>query len=305
MSLSIFEQAGINVFNSSNTTISNIFRETGLDWTVKQSMIHFFPDNKPKYVSNVVMNYRSDTLEPLGLVNPKSYKIVQNIDAFNFIDHLPNFTLEKVGMFNNGKKIFVVGKLDETITVDADDKIDMFLTFIHGHDGKSGIRLIFCPVRMFCMNQMNLMLDKASFKYNTAHTGDVYSKLLAVHKAVASSHEYTSALNSTIQDMISTKPSISIQRFTELVIPIGGEDTDTVKNTKKETRAKIIELYQNKDDLQNYKNTAFGYLSAVSDYVSHSEPKRKVGIHTINNTFIKNIEGNSLIDRSHKLLLAA
>ena len=54
-------------------------------------------------------------------------------------------------MFNGGKKVFVVGKSNEQIDIDGSgDLVDFYLTFLHGHDGKSGIRFILCPVRMFC-----------------------------------------------------------------------------------------------------------------------------------------------------------
>lgn len=304
--LSIFEQAGKDIPEGlSDNKVKTIFEATGLDWVVEQKEVAVLEkDNNYSFLRNYVANYRSDNNQFLGMVHPKDYKVVQNYDAFDFIDELPNFTFEKVGMFNGGKKVFVVGKSNEQIAIDgSDDLVNFYLTFLHGHDGKSGIRFILCPVRMFCMNQLNLMLQTANFKYNIAHTGDIQFKLAQIQKAIANSRDYVTGLTQTIDTMINTKATKSIEQLTLELIPIEDTDTALITSRKEETRQTIITLYNDKPDLQNYKGTQFGIISAVSDYISHAQPKR-ISHSTIDNTFISNIEGHALLEQT-RLLLAA
>ena len=313
--LSIFEQAGKDIPEGlSDNKVKTIFEATGLDWVVEQKQVYTQrPNTNPAIhigtscydiLPNYVANYRSDNNQFLGMVHPKDYKVVQNCDAFDFIDELPNFTFEKVGMFNGGKKVFVVGKSNEQIAIDgSDDLVNFYLTFLHGHDGKSGIRFILCPVRMFCMNQLNLMLQSATFKYNIAHTGDIQFKLAQIQKAIADSRNYVTGLSQTIDTMINTKVSKSIEQLTLELIPVEDNDTTLITSRKEEARQTIITLYNDKPDLQNYKGTQFGIISAVSDYISHAQPKR-ISHSTIDNTFIKNIEGSELLERT-RLILAA
>ena len=313
--LSIFEQAGKDIPEGlSDNKVKTVFEATGLDWVVEQKQVYTQrPNTNPAIhigtscydiLPNYVANYRSDNNQFLGMVHPKDYKVVQNCDAFDFIDELPNFTFEKVGMFNGGKKVFVVGKSNEQIAIDgSDDLVNFYLTFLHGHDGKSGIRFILCPVRMFCMNQLNLMLQSATFKYNIAHTGDIQFKLAQIQKAIADSRNYVTGLSQTIDTMINTKVSKSIEQLTLELIPVEDNDTTLITSRKEEARQTIITLYNDKLDLQNYKGTQFGIVSAVSDYISHAQPKR-IGHSTIDNTFVKNIEGSELLERT-RLLLAA
>ena len=313
--LSIFEQAGKDIPEGlSDNKVKTVFEATGLDWIVEQKQVYTQrPNTNPAIhigtscydiLPNYVANYRSDNNQFLGMVHPKDYKVVQNCDAFDFIDELPNFTFEKVGMFNGGKKVFVVGKSNEQIAIDgSDDLVNFYLTFLHGHDGKSGIRFILCPVRMFCMNQLNLMLQTANFKYNIAHTGDIQFKLAQIQKAIADSRNYVTGLSQTIDTMINTKVSKSIEQLTLELIPLEDNDTTLITSRKEEARQTIITLYNDKPDLQNYKGTQFGIISAVSDYISHAQPKR-ISHSTIDNTFIKNIEGSELLERT-RLLLAA
>lgn len=312
--ISIFEQAGMDIPEGLiDNKVSTIFEATGLNWEVKQKLVYsqeideitsFGVPRTYSRIPNLVANYRSDNNQFLGMVHPTGYKVVQNHEAFDFIDELPNFTFEKVGMFNGGKKVFVVGKSNEQIAIDgSDDLVNFYLTFLHGHDGKSGIRFILCPVRMFCMNQLNLMLQTANFKYNIAHTGDIQFKLAQIQKAIADSRNYVTDLTQTIDTMINTKTTKSIEQLTLELIPVEDTDTTLITSRKEEARQTIITLYNDKPDLQNYKGTQFGIISAVSDYISHAQPKR-ISHSTIDNTFIKNIEGSELLERT-RLLLAA
>ena len=308
--LSIFEQAGKDIPEGlSDNKVKTVFEATGLDWVVEQKQVYTQRSNTNPAIHdilpNYVANYRSDNNQFLGMVHPKDYKVVQNCDAFDFIDELSNFTFEKVGMFNGGKKVFVVGKSNEQIAIDgSDDLVNFYLTFLHGHDGKSGIRFILCPVRMFCMNQLNLMLQSATFKYNIAHTGDIQFKLAQIQKAIANSRNYVTGLSQTIDTMINTKVSKSIEQLTLELIPVEDNDTTLITSRKEEARQTIITLYNDKPDLQNYKGTQFGIISAVSDYISHAQPKR-ISHSTIDNTFIKNIEGSELLEKTRNILNAA
>lgn len=297
---SLMEMAGMSIPDDvTDRTIRNVFEATGLNWDVEQHPV----SSTFGVIPSLVANYRSDNHTFLGMVHPKDYKVVQNIEAFDFIDELPNFTFEKVGMFQGGRKVFVVGKSNEQIDIDGSgDLVDFYLTFLHGHDGKSGIKFIICPIRMFCMNQMNLMLESATFKYNIIHKGDVYAKLTQVQEAIANSKNYVVELGNEVQNMINTKPTIGIEKFTELLIPDEEDDNERKALYKSDVRNHIIDLYMNKPDLQNYKDTKFGMISAVSDYVSHATPRRITNEYSINNMFIANMEGNKLIERSREIL---
>ena len=299
--LSLMERAGTVVpANLPDNKIETVFDATGLNWTIEQKPIYSDYGEIPKMVAN----YRSDTHDFLGTVSPTKYKIVSNLEAFNFIDELPNFTLEKVGMFDNGKKVFVIGKSQEQIDIDKHgDLVNFYLTFLHGHDGKSGIRFIICPIRMFCMNQLNMMMKTATFKYSITHVGEVEMKLAEIQRAIANSQSYTAELATSIDTMINTKADMSIEKFAELLVLDKDDDNERTITHNAEVRSEIISLYNNKNDLANYKGTSFGYISAVSDYLSHREPRRRASNgSTNNNMFVDSLEGHSLLEEARVIL---
>lgn len=299
--LSIIDQIGIGVESSvMGSSISEVFQHTNLNWDVVQKPV-LTQDGYT--IPNLVANYRSDNNQYLGVVNPSKYRLIQNIEAFNFIDELPGFTLEKVGMFNGGKKVFVIGKSENCFDIVSGDTVDMYFTFLHGHDGKSGIRFIMCPIRMFCTNQLNLMLKKADFKYTIRHTGDVASKLAQVQTAVARSNNYIEGLRDEFHRLMDIHFDKAIEDFVFDLIPENDDDAKRTVTHKRQVRDAIIDIYNNKDDLQNYKGTHFGVINAVSDYVSHANPRRTSSEHTLANAFMRNLEGNDLIERTRTLLM--
>ena len=106
-SLSIFEQAGKEIPTGLiDNKVSTVFTATGLNWEVVQKPVAAQTGTKwvglhdgesvPTYekIPSLVANYRSDNNQFVGMVRPRGYKIVQNTEAFDFIDELPNFTFE-------------------------------------------------------------------------------------------------------------------------------------------------------------------------------------------------------------------
>ena len=296
---SLFEKAGVAIPSEVNG-IANVLDYAKLNWTIEQKPI----STEYGLIPNRVANYRSDTKECLGIVSNDEYKVIQNTEAFDFVDNLSDFTIEKAGAFFGGSKVFIVGKSNDQFELDNGDMINMYFTFIHGHDGKTSIKMIISPIRMFCMNQMNLMLRTASFRHAIKHTGNVTTKLDTVHKAFESAHEYTGELKTSLVNLINTKiDSPMFDMFINEVFKAKEGATSAECDRMQAARDRVFYLYTQKDDLANYRGTAFGALSAVSDYVSHMLPKRVAsGDYTTNNLFINSIDGNKVIDTAYKVI---
>ena len=221
-----------------------------------------------------------------------------------FIDYLNDFTIETAGEMKGGKEVFVVGKLNQPFTITDDDKIDQYISFVHGHNGKRAIQVIISPIRMFCTNQVNLMLSKATFKYSVRHSGDVKDKLNNVQMALNEGNNYMETLTEELFTMASTRPSISVDKFTELLFPVKDDMTNRQVSRIEDIHSTIIELYNNKPDNQNYKNTELGYINAVSDYLSHRNFK-KYNEDTKKTAFFNMAQNNTILDTAYQILRAA
>ena len=127
---------------------------------------------------NGYATYRTDKNVPLGIVKSK-YEVVQNIDAFNFIDNAigeGKALFQYAGCFGYGHKVFITAKLPTDIKV-GDDPIDNYLVFSTAHDGSGSVDILFTPVRVFCLNMLNAGLEEASAHIRIRHTKTAKDRL--------------------------------------------------------------------------------------------------------------------------------
>lgn len=138
-------------------------------------------------ITNKMATMRLDNNRPLGIVGD-GYGIVQNVDAFRFIDQLVTGGLteygktpciDAAGVLGNGERIFVTAKFPEQIRLDnkGNDMVDLYLVFTTSHDGSGSVVAMATPVRVVCNNTLNFALKKNEGRLNLRHTTNVMSRL--------------------------------------------------------------------------------------------------------------------------------
>lgn len=174
-------------------TAADVMSAAGLNWQVsKCELVAKMPIriNKPKnegfifgsnnYVDcpNAYATYRTDYNIPLGIVKER-YTPVQNIDAFAFFDGAigkDKAIWQTAGFFGNGERIFVSAKLPKNILVDG-DPVENYLVFTTSHDGSSGVKILFTPIRVVCQNTLNAAIRTSSNFVSFRHTKSVHQKI--------------------------------------------------------------------------------------------------------------------------------
>ena len=127
---------------------------------------------------NAFATYRTDFDIPLGVVKSK-YTPVQNTEAFKFFDDAigKNSAIwQTAGFFGNGERIFVSAKLPNNILVKG-DPVETYLVFTNSHDGSSGVKILFTPIRVVCQNTLNAAIRGASNYVSFRHTSNVHNKI--------------------------------------------------------------------------------------------------------------------------------
>lgn len=301
---SLLESIGQAVdISSARIGIEAVLKDSSLDWTIQQENVH----SPHGIIPGAYANYRSDNNEFLGLVGTR-YRVLNNIDAFRFIDDLEDFTYSRAGMYKSGRQVFIVGKSSNKVEITPDDYIEEYLTFLHGHDGKSGIRLFISPIRIHCCNQLNLLVRTSSFSYSIAHRGNLKEKLVEARKAILQGNKYLIDLQHRLQALNNSLLKVPPQTIIEKLIPIPPNLKETsikTYNRRIHIRETILDLYNNKPDNQNYKGTKFGLLNAVSDYISHQTPSRTRIDTDRTNLFMHTIQNNTLLNQAYNILLTA
>ena len=174
-------------------TAEDVMSSAGLNWNVSKCElvakmpIHInkadtngFIHSTNNYVEcpNAFATYRTDYNIPLGIVKER-YTPVQNTEAFNFFNNAigKNKALwQTAGFFGNGERIFVSAKLPKNIFV-QDDVIENYLVFTTSHDGSSGIKILFTPIRIVCENTLNAAIRDSTNYISFRHTKSVHNNL--------------------------------------------------------------------------------------------------------------------------------
>lgn len=174
-------------------TAAEVMTAAGLDWTVaKCELVAKMPLHQDRaedngfvfgsnnYVDcpNAFATYRTDHNIPLGIVKER-YTPVQNIEAFTFFDGAigkDKAIWQTAGYFGRGERIFVSAKLPKNIYVNG-DPIENYLVFTTSHDGSSGVKILFTPIRVVCQNTLNAAIRTASNFVSFRHTKNVHGNL--------------------------------------------------------------------------------------------------------------------------------
>lgn len=286
---------GTIVEDAPNSTEALIL--AGLDWDVVKKPVIVDGNSVPGYVANV----RSSDNSVLGIVSDR-YKIVQNKQAFDFTDSLISsgeITYETAGSLKNGKTIWLLANLPDTTLVG--DEVKTYICFTNSHDGKGAIRAMMTPVRVVCNNTLNCAIKSAKRMWSMKHMGDMESKLAEAREALGLAEKYMKNLDIVATELAVKKMSDSeIETAILNLFPMEDNMTDRQKNTIDLSR-KAFQTCLNMDDLANFKNTAWGFVNAASDFVSHVSPLRNTQSYRSNN-WGSIMGGHPVFDKAFELV---
>lgn len=142
-------------------------------------------------IPNRKTTMRMDKEKSLGVVSD-SYGVVQNVDAFRFIDtlcsgemgnkHTP--VIETAGVLGNGERVFITAKFPEQIILDnkTDDRVEMYVVFTTSHDGTGAVNCLVTPTRVVCNNTLNFAMEHNAGKLSLRHSSNIMSRLDLANK---------------------------------------------------------------------------------------------------------------------------
>lgn len=250
--------------------------ESGLDWLV---------GTKPLFTADGIevparATYREDTGAILGVVGNR-YTPLQNIEAFEFYEPLVDsglVTLETAGSLKNGKRIWVLGKINRdplVIVPQADDVINQYILLSNSHDGVTAIRCGFTPVRVVCWNTLswahNLAADQekaAGQLLRVRHTKNAKQALHEIRDVMDLASSTFSASAAQYKELAANDVNeADLKRYVRIIWGHNPDDEDACKTIL----PKIEELVEcgAGNDRDGVRGTWWGAYNGVTEYLSH------------------------------------
>lgn len=218
---------------------------------------------------------RDDTRAVLGVVG-KNYEILQNIEAFNFLDSLveAGAKIETAGTYGAKEARSFVCMSLEDVDILGDNFTPYFL-LMNGFDGLQTVKCAFLTERVYCHNMVNRAFKNALASFSIRHSSLMNSRLDVAHKILSADAKQIQALKGQAE-LLALKPFTETQflGWAHDMFPIKGDDLTKraiTLNTKKLDL--LMECYR-EDDLANVRGTAWGAIQAVSDFETHLLPAR-------------------------------
>ena len=274
----------------------------GLDWRVEQKEV-YTEDGTP--IPGYKVNVRSTDHAALGIVSDR-YKVVQNEDAFQCTDDLlgEGVTYETAGALQGGRKVWLLARMPQRYVI-AGDEITPYMVFMNSHDGSSGVKVAMTPIRVVCQNTLNLALDSAKRIWAAKHTENILNRIHGARETLLLAEAYMGELGRGIDELSRIK--LSDRKAMELMqefFPVTEEMNGVQKKNNLRLLNDMKRRYFDAPDLSYVSRNGYRFVNAVSDFATHADPLRKTRNYN-ENLFLRTIEGNPLIDKAYKLVLAA
>ena len=277
---------------SSATNVTEALEISGLNWSVASKPIYDeFGNEYPKFKANI----RESDNALLGVVSD-AYHIMQNADAFDFVNNLSDdgFVFDRAGQFRDGKSIWLMGKLPDVSILG--DKVENNIVFVNSHDGTSGVKVMMTPVRLICYNMLNLAMRRAERMWAAKHTKGIYNKIDEAKYTLGLAQKYITALDE-VADYLASESilDVQIEKVLDLMFPVDpNTDSQRKINNVSILKSNFFACY-NEADIAKFRGTVWGAINAMADLVDHSAPLRNTNGY-YNNAWNKLIQGHPMFD---------
>ena len=162
-------------------TVETALAASHADYTVAKMPVYYQTKNggfaaNPEFFHII----REDNGAPLGLVK-KSYGVVQNADAFQFVNNLcaggdaAEPFIESAGVLGHGERVFITAKFPERFKCGEilGDDAEVYAVITTSHDGSGAVTVMLTPVRVVCNNTLQYALGCNYSKFAFRHTVNV------------------------------------------------------------------------------------------------------------------------------------
>lgn len=260
-------------------TSKEAIKLAGLDWLVEKYPLSVKLPTEYKEMEKKFATVRMDTKAPLGIVG-KTYTILQNSDAFEFIDNLvgnKQAIFESAGCLFKGERVFITCKLPSQMVV-GNDVADCYFFIHNSHDGSRAVELAFTPTFICCNNTLNMALGNAKRKQRVKHTPSIDIQLINSADIMGITKQKIADMQQVFTQM--TKVNLNDAQLRKLIQQAMYPEMEQLKPEEYSTKFNnIIDNafeYITTDAAQvipERKNTLYGFVQGINGIANHKEYK--------------------------------
>lgn len=270
-------------------SVKEALQISGLDYEVVKAPIYLSNGHR---IKDQFATKKKGTDEVFGIVG-KDYTIVQNEEAFSFVDGIISEGLTFVKAGETSYMNYIIASLPEQYILD--DKFKPYIIFQNSHAGATTLKAAICPLRIICQNQFTMAFRNSENKISIRHSSSIHEKMDEAQHILQFNAEYMNSFNKMANKMAANK--IGDEKALEIIDKyfLVDDNASTRKVNSNEEKKTILLNAYNAEDNQNFRGTQWGLINAFSDYITHLDPARKTNKSNISK-FVNVTFNNSLMN---------
>lgn len=250
-------------------SVKEALQISGLDYEVVKAPIYLSNGHR---IKDQFATKKKGTDEVFGIVG-KDYTIVQNEEAFSFVDGIISEGLTFVKAGETSYMNYIIASLPEQYILD--DKFKPYIIFQNSHAGATTLKAAICPLRIICQNQFTMAFRNSENKISIRHSSSIHEKMDEAQHILQFNAEYMDSFNKMANEMAANK--IGDEKALDIIDKyfLVDDNASTRKVNSNEEKKSILLNAYNAEDNQNFRGTQWGLVNAFSDYITHLDPARK------------------------------
>lgn len=248
----------------------------GIDWRVGRVPVKYEGE-----ITDYSLVVRKSDRSVLGMVGPK-YSIIQNEEGAELLAKVldeSDLAVESALSLRGGKLVVICARTPDHIKIANEDYIT-YTTWANWHDGSGTAKIYTGLIRPVCANTVQAGIRSAKTMHAFRHVGDPMARIYQAREALELTFDYTREIQKLGEQLaVKTLPEDKFEKMLQSITLTDEEKKANIKDwpvAAIKTQEGIRRVYQDEDNLNNLRGTAWGAFQAVIEYHDHGRKYRSV-----------------------------
>lgn len=258
--------------------------KAGMAWKICETPVRYMTEQAGALGSIMSFDdqkvlYRSDTKAALSVVSQR-YQVVQPQTVLEFYRDLievSGFELETAGVLKEGKKFWALARTGKAATLKGNDVVNGYILLATSCDGTLATTATPTTVRVVCNNTLAIALNGTSSAIKVPHSTSFDAKAVKKQLGIAVSQWDSFMYRMKTLSERKVKSHESMNYFLKVLCQTEGQSNPATGLVNERALKKVQALYDGHgrgSELAAAKGTAWGLLSAVTEFVDHERKAR-------------------------------
>ena len=264
-------------------------KAAGMDWRIQETPVRYLATDghggmaglygESKEFPEQKVLYRSDTQAPLSVVSQR-YQVVQPQQVLEFyrdLTEVAGYELETAGVLKAGKKFWALARTGKSVALKGKDVVNGYLLLATSCDGTLATTAMPTTVRVECNNTLARALQDGvsavKVPHNTAFDAQAVKRQLGI--AVGQWDSFMYRMKTLAERKVKTHEAMNY--FLKVICNTDQHCDRALGLSNERALKKVQMLYEGHGrgaEMQAAKDTAWGLLCAVTEFVDHEKQAR-------------------------------